>query len=112
MEPIYNHSESTVKPIEIEFSKRTVFVRKNITSEKRTDQFGDVIVLWVYDEAKMTPNEFNEYVKLMSAKNTINGTNDSNNILSILEGQEIGDNNQLIIMEAIADLYDMIASLS
>lgn len=111
MEPIYVKAESMTKPTEIEFCKHTVFIRKNITSEERTDPFGDVRTYWTYDEAKMAPEEFNKYVEMMSARNAINGKNDSDNIISLLSGQSNGDNNQLIIMEAIADLYDVIAGL-
>ena len=45
------------------------------------------------------------------AEYTIKGKDDSANIVQLMLGQENGDVNQLIIMEAIADLYDAIASL-
>ena len=112
MEPIYKYSESAVKPVEIEVGKHTVFLRKDIVEEKRTDADGNDIVFYVYREATMSHEEFNEYSNLVAARNAINGMNDSKNISNLLVGQENGDTNQLIIMEAIADLYDMIASLS
>lgn len=112
MEPTYRYSESAVKPVEIEVNKNTVFLRKDIIEDKRTDIDGNEVIFYTYEEAKMSHEEFNEYSNLVAARNAINGTNDSENISNLLVGQENGDTNQLIIMEAIADLYDMIASLS
>lgn len=89
----YRHSESTNKPNEIEKCKTTVYLRKNITKVIRTDENNNEITFWVYDEAKMSLNEFEEYSKLMEAKKALN------------------DENQMIIMEAIADLYDTISNI-
>ena len=111
MEPVYTRSEGTVKPLELEVGKRTIWLRKNIIQEERTDELGNKITFWVYDEAKMAPDYFNEYSSFVAAKNAINGVNDSDNISKLIAGQKNGDNNQLVIMEAIADLYDAIASM-
>ena len=112
MELIYRYSESTVKPVEIEICESTVFLRKDIESEDRYDEASDTsTTFWIYQEAKMTPSEFAEYSNLIMATNAIKGTEDSENIKDLKVGQENGDNNQLIIMEAIADLYDAIASM-
>lgn len=88
----YTHSESTVKPVEIERGKRTVYIRKNIV-ETETG--------WSYEEAKLTPDEFTAYSEYLVI----------HNVSQLLDGQQNGDNNQLIIMEAIADLYDVIATM-
>lgn len=45
------------------------------------------------------------------AENAIKGTKDSENIVQLIAGQETGDGNQLAIMEAIADLYDAVATI-
>lgn len=111
MEPIYRYSESTVRPSELELGKRTVFIRKDISEVERTDDEGNTMSFWVYQEAKMSHTEFNEYSSFLSKKNAIKGVNDSEHISQLITGQENGDNNQLIIMEAIADLYDVIASM-
>lgn len=111
MELIFNRSESTVKPVAIEKSKHTVFIRQNFVEEERTDHEGNAYTFWVYEEAKLSHSDFDKYASFVAAKNAINGTNDSANISNLLVGQENGDINQLIIMEAIADLYDAIASL-
>lgn len=111
MEPIYRYSEGTTKPLTVEVGKRTVFLRKNIVEEKRTDELGNVSVFYTCQEARLKPEEFNEYSSFIAAKNAINGVNDSENIEHLVNSQENGDNNQLIIMDAIADLYDVIAMM-
>lgn len=90
MELNYKLSESTVKPDDIEFGKNTVYIRKNIGT--RTDP-NTGVVFWTYQEATLTHAEFLEYTKLMEAK------------------KALYDENQMIIMEAIADLYDKIAEM-
>lgn len=110
MNPNYTYAESTVKPTTLEIDKCTVFLRKDINEEIRTDDIGNTVKFWVYQEAKMSHEEFNEYSSYIAARNAIAGVNDSDNISTLLSGQENGDNNQLIIMEAIADLYEMIAN--
>lgn len=104
MELIYRKSQSPVKPIPVEFAKKTVFLRKDFEECRETYVNGTEYIYWTYQEAKMSPDEFNEYIKVLSATNAMN-------IDNIMVGQENGDNNQLIIMEAIADLYDMIAGM-
>ena len=99
----YKYSESTVKPAEIEETKTTVYIRKDIVSEERTDSLGTQ-TFWTYQEAALTLEEFNKYSNIINAKN-------ANDISQLMVNQEAGDNNQMIIMEAIADLYDAIASL-
>ena len=109
MELNYRYSESTVKPSELEIGKRTVFIRKDLKEVERYDESTkESQIFWTYQEAKMTHAEFNDYSVFMSAKRAISGENDSDNIVKLVSGQANGDNNQLIIMEAIADLYDAI----
>ena len=45
------------------------------------------------------------------AEYTIKGKNDSENIVQLMIEQENRDDNQLTIMEAIADLYELIAMM-
>ena len=103
MKLVYRYSESAVEPAEIEICKNVVYVRKDITSEERTGSLG-AGTFWTYQEATLTLDEFNEYSKIVTAKT-------ANDISQLMLNQESGDNNQLIIMEAIADLYDAIANL-
>lgn len=111
MELNYRYSESTVKPAVLEIAEGSVYFRKEITSVTRTSEQGDETVFWTYQEAELTPQEFNNYASLLMAEYTIKGKDDSANIVQLMAGQEAGDGNQLIIMEAIADLYDAVASL-
>lgn len=111
MELNYRYSESTVKPAALEIAEGSVYFRKEITSVTRISEQGDETVFWTYQEAELTPQEFNNYASLLMAEYTIKGKDDSANIVQLMAGQEAGDGNQLIIMEAIADLYDAVASL-
>lgn len=111
MELNYRYSESTVKPAALEIAEGSVYFRKEITSVTRTSEQGDETVFWTYQEAELTPQEFNNYASLLMVESTIKGKDDSANIVQLMAGQEAGDGNQLIIMEAIADLYDAVASL-
>ena len=110
MELKYRYSESAVKPAELEITGGSVYFRKDITSVTRTFEQGEEFVFWTYQEAELTPQEFNNYATFLMAENAIKGKDDSANIVQLMLGQEIGDGNQLIIMEAIADLYDAITS--
>ena len=101
----YRYSESTEKPEEIMYGKSTVFIRQNIAPVIRMDDEQNEYTVWTYEEAKMSHSEFREYSEKMSVRG-------ASNISKVLDGQENGDNNQLIIMEAIADLYDLIANMS
>lgn len=111
MELNYKYAESTVKPAALEVTEGTVYLRKDITNITRTPEQGDATVYWTYQEAALTPQEFNDYASLLMAENAIKGANDSDNIVRIMAGQEAGDTNQLTIMEAIADLYDILATM-
>ena len=86
---VYKQAESTIKPAEIEKGKRTVYLRKDIAEEDR-----DGTTYWVYQEATMSHDEFEMYSKLEA-----------------LKAQKSGDDNQMIIMEAIADLYEAITNM-
>lgn len=97
----YKLTESTIRPLPIEFYETMVYLRKDISSIEVIDSENNSSTLWTYQEAKLTPSEFNEYSKVLMF----------NNMSQLISGQENGDNNQLIIMEAIADLYDAIASI-
>lgn len=92
----YIYAESTVKPSEVELGKTTAYVRKDIHQ---------VESMWVYQEAKMPIEKFDEYSKIAAVTNSATA-------VRLEDGQENGDNNQLIIMEALADLYEMIATMN
>ena len=94
MKPDYKYSESRVKPTEIEIGKYSVALRRNITEEERTNENGDKLTFWTYEEARMSFEEFSEYSNYM-----------------IIADQKNSKNNQLILMEAIVDLYEMVLNL-
>ena len=108
MELTYQKSESTVKPLEFEATVDTIYLRKNITEETREQEGFDPIIMYVYDECAMSLEEFNEYSRMVMAQNALKGTNDSANINKLVDGQEMNDMYQLTLMEAIADLYEIL----
>ena len=67
----YVKSESTIKPelIDTTSSKTTVYIRKNIIEKERIDneridnETGDSTTYYEYDEAKLTKEEYQEYLK-------------------------------------------------
>lgn len=111
MNLMYKTVKSTVKPNAVEIQKTTVYLRKDISKATRTDESGKVLEYWTYQEATMTHDEFNAYSSQMAAINAVKGIYDSENISLIVANGDDSNNNQLILMEAIADLYDVIASM-
>ena len=66
MQLIYVKSQSSVKPelIDTTSSKSTVYLRKNIVENKKTDEMsGKETVFYEYEEAKLTKEEYQEYLK-------------------------------------------------
>lgn len=61
----YNKSESDTMPEEIDTasSPTTVYLRKNIHAEERTDpETGDTRTVYVYDEAAIPRREYEDYL--------------------------------------------------
>lgn len=63
MEPVYVYSESTVRPSEVMVGKKVVYLRKNIVEDLRKDNNDEEMLYYTYQEAKVTPEEFNEILK-------------------------------------------------
>ena len=62
----YIKSQSSVKPelVDTTSSKTTVYIRKNIVENKKTDEMsGKETVFYEYEEAKLTKAEYKEYLK-------------------------------------------------
>ena len=62
----YYKSESDTMPegIDITSSPTTVYLRKNIHTEERTDpETGETRTVFVYDEAKMTRQDYDSYMQ-------------------------------------------------
>ena len=59
-------SQSSVKPdlVDTTSSKTTVYVRQNIVENKKADEMsGEETVFYEYEEAKLTKEEYQEYLK-------------------------------------------------
>ena len=62
----YVKSQSSVKPdlIDTTSSKTTVYIRQNIVENIKTDEMsGEQTVFYEYEEAKLTKEEYQEYLK-------------------------------------------------
>ena len=62
----YMKSQSSVKPdlVDTTSSKTTVYIRQNIVENKKTDEMsGKETVFYEYEEAKLTKEEYKEYLK-------------------------------------------------
>lgn len=62
----YIKSQSSVKPnlIDTTSSKVVVYLRQNIVENKKTDEMsGEETVFYEYEEAKLTKEEYQEYLK-------------------------------------------------
>jgi len=79
--------------LSFEIAGDMVYLRKDISEVKRTidDQ---TTTYWTYQEAILTNKDFNNYANAM-----------------LVSGQLNGNESQLVIMDAIADLYDIVASM-
>ena len=59
-------SQSSVKPdlVDTTSSKTTVYIRQNIVENQRTDEMsGETSTFYEYQEAKLTKEEYQEYLK-------------------------------------------------
>lgn len=111
MEPKYIYSESTVKPEAIQMDGDTIYLRTGISGVARENEGGDTTTYWTYQEAILTQAEFNVYASLIASRNALNSANIPEHISQLIVGQEIVDNNQLILMSALVDMYDVLASM-
>ena len=62
----YIKSQSSVKPdlVDTTSSKTTVYIRQNVVENKKTDEMsGKETVFYEYEEAKLTKEEYKEYLK-------------------------------------------------
>ena len=62
----YVKSSSSVKPdlLDTTSSKTTVYIRQNIVENIKTDEMsGEETVFYEYEEAKLTKEEYQEYLK-------------------------------------------------
>ena len=67
-------SQSSVKPdlVDTTSSKSTVYLRKNIVEVEKIDENDDTsTTFYEYDEAKLSKEEYQEYLKELDATNTL-----------------------------------------
>lgn len=58
-----SESDSMPEELDTESSPTTVYIRQNIHEEERPDEMtGETRIVYVYDEAKISRSEYNEYV--------------------------------------------------
>ena len=108
----YMYAESSVQPQPIEVTNTTVYLRKDFsTREYKEPDRDDIVIFHTYQEAKLTHSEFAEYSSQIASLNAVKGINDSENISKIVQNGVDNEDNQLILMEAMADLYDLLANL-
>lgn len=90
----YHRSESVDKPLEIEVGVTTAYFRKDIRLTEMKNDDGNIYTMWVYQEATVPKEDFNGVMNQF-----------------LLEQQRVSTSDQMTIMEAIADLYETIATL-
>lgn len=66
-------SESTVRPLEVDTttSKKYIYLRTNIEETQKQDDDGESYTIFNYDEAKLTPEEYEIYLKEITATQTL-----------------------------------------
>lgn len=64
----FKKSQSSVKPdlIDTTSSKKVIYIRQNIVEIQKDDT-----VFYEYEEAKLTKNEYKEYLEEMKSKDTL-----------------------------------------
>ena len=70
----YIKSQSSVKPdlVDTTSSKTTVYIRQNIVENIKTDEMtGEETVFYEYEEAKLTKEEYQEYLKELNGSDTL-----------------------------------------
>ena len=70
----YIKSQSSIKPelIDTTSSKTTVYLRKNIIEIEKTNESDDTTtIFYEYDEAKLTKEEYQEYLKELEATDAL-----------------------------------------
>ena len=79
----YIKSQSSIKPelIDTTSSKTTVYIRQNIVEMKKNNEIDNSTTLFYeYDEAKLTKEEYQEYLKELEATDTLQTVEDLNYI--------------------------------
>ena len=114
MNLVYKTSESSFKPDTIESTPTAVYLRKDIEEKQRlVDRNGEsfMVQYYEYQEAKLSHEDFDIYSAELASINAVKGVNVPDNISQIMQDGVNSSDNQLVLMEAMADLYDLIAMM-
>ena len=121
-------SQSSVKPdlVDTTSSKTTVYVRQNIVEKEKAientnsedNDATSTTVFYEYDEAKLTKEEYQEYLKELNGSDTLQTienlkTNDdkiNSAIVSIEENNlDMSDTLNILLTEVIPDILDTLS---
>ncbi|MFV0552916.1 MAG: hypothetical protein ACK5L6_13500 [Anaerorhabdus sp.] len=119
MNIVYSLHEGSqeIKPLTIDTnsSQHCVYLRRNIQRITKEDGMGNSVSLWQYEEACISFADFEKYKEDMVLELSDKVSNDNlilmEAVASNYEQTILSQDNQLIIMSAIADLYDTIANI-
>ena len=69
----YRKSESSVYPelIDTTSSKKCVYLRKNVVEVQSEDMNGEIYTTYEYEEAKLTKEEYEQYLKEINSTETL-----------------------------------------
>ena len=121
-------SQSSVKPdlVDTTSSKTTVYVRQNIVEKEKTventnsedNDATSTTVFYEYDEAKLTKEEYQEYLKELNGSDTlqtienlkVNDDKINSAIVSIEENNlDMSDTLNILLTEVIPDILDTLS---
>ena len=117
----YIKSQSSVKPdlVDTTSSKVVVYLRQNIVKNIKTDETsGKETVFYEYDEAKLTKEEYQEYLKELNGSDTLQTIEDlkvnddkiNSSIVSIEENNlDMSDTLNILLTEVIPNILDTLS---
>ena len=117
----YIKSQSSVKPdlMDTTSSKTCVYIRQNIVENTKTDEMsGEEIIFYEYEEAKLTKQEYQEYLKELNGSDTLQTIEDlkvnddkiNSAIVSIEENNlDMSDTLNILLTEVIPDILDTLS---
>lgn len=124
----YVKSQSSIKPdlIDTTSSKTTVYIRQNIVEKEKVivntnsdeSDVTSTIVFYEYDEAKLSKEEYQEYLKEISGSDTLQTIEDlkendnkiNSTLVSIEENNlDMSDTLNIILTEVIPEIIESIS---
>ena len=117
----YIKSQSSVKPdlVDTTSSKVVVYLRQNIVENIKTDEMtGEETVFYENEEAKLTKQEYQEYLKELNGSDTLQTIEDlkvnddkiNSSIVSIEENNlDMSDTLNILLTEVIPNILDTLS---